>query len=57
MLPGGDVTAPVGWEHGDGFVALNVITRLKLLTRLPACPNARGTGHVEKVIKVNWLTP
>jgi hypothetical protein len=31
-------------------------TRLSVLTRLRACPNARGTGNLEKCIKVNWLT-
>jgi Ornithine cyclodeaminase/mu-crystallin family len=31
--------------------------RLSVLTRLRACPNARGTGNLEKRIMVNWLTP
>jgi hypothetical protein len=31
-------------------------TRLSVLTRLRACPNARGSGNLEKCIKVNWLT-
>ena len=40
----------------DDFLLLPSEGTIKLLTRLPACPNARGTGNVEKVIKVNWLT-
>ena len=28
-------------------------TRLSVLMRLRACPNARGTGNLEKCIKVN----
>jgi hypothetical protein len=41
----------------DDFLLLPSEGTIKLLTRLRACPNARGTGNLEKFIKVNWLTP
>ncbi len=41
----------------DDFLLLPSEGTIKLLTRLRACRNARGTGNPEKFIKVNWLTP
>src|ERR1700752_5500479 len=58
------VAAPDGPEncpqHSSSAVSMisfscRAGTRLSVLTRLRACPNARGTGNLEKCIKVNWL--
>ena len=54
--PAPDVEFGAGWDACIASLGRPAAQEVSVLTRLRACPNARGTGNLEKCINVNWLT-